>query len=133
MKKQAVFNLLFVILAGAALIFFTAAAQGADKLIHDAEHYILKAQHGERWAKEDAEIDAKLAEIRENTTLPVAVGFGIKDAASAAAVAAHADGVVVGSALVNALAGAAGDAAAATTEALALAADIRRGIDSIAS
>jgi hypothetical protein len=35
------------------------------KIIHDAEHSILKAQHGERWAKEDAKIDAKLAEIRK--------------------------------------------------------------------
>ena len=33
--------------------------------------------------------------------LPVLVGFGIKDGASAAAVARHADGVVVGSVLVN--------------------------------
>lgn len=38
--------------------------------------------------------------------LPLAVGFGIKDAESAAAVAAIADGVVIGSALVSALAGA---------------------------
>ena len=33
------------------------------EIIHD-EH-TLKAQHGERWAKQDAQIDAKLAEIRE--------------------------------------------------------------------
>jgi arylsulfatase len=37
--------------------------QGAE-IVHDAEHNILRAQHGERWAKEDAKIDAKLAEIR---------------------------------------------------------------------
>ncbi|MBI3275689.1 MAG: tryptophan synthase subunit alpha, partial [Methylocystis sp.] len=35
--------------------------------------------------------------------LPVAVGFGVKTAADAAAVAVNADGVVVGTALVNAL------------------------------
>ena len=35
--------------------------------------------------------------------LPVAVGFGVKNAESAAAIAAHADGVVVGSAIVEAL------------------------------
>jgi arylsulfatase len=40
------------------------AVRGAD-IVHDAEHNILKAQHGTKWAKEDAEIDAKLAEIRE--------------------------------------------------------------------
>ncbi len=39
--------------------------------------------------------------IRSTCTLPVLVGFGIKDAESAAAVARCADGVVVGSALVE--------------------------------
>ena len=43
----------------------------------------------------------KLEQIRRHTTLPIAVGFGIRDAASAARVAAVADGVVVGSALVS--------------------------------
>ena len=43
----------------------------------------------------------KVAEIRECTDLPVGVGFGIKDAATAAAMAAFADAVVVGSALVS--------------------------------
>lgn len=42
--------------------------------------------------------------LRESTDLPLVVGFGIKDAESAAAVAAHADGVVIGSALVSHLA-----------------------------
>jgi tryptophan synthase alpha chain len=37
--------------------------------------------------------------------LPIAVGFGVKDAASARAVAAEADAVVVGSAVVQAIAG----------------------------
>ena len=37
----------------------------SGKIIHDAEHNILAAQHGKRWAKEDKEIDAKLAEIRK--------------------------------------------------------------------
>lgn len=46
-------------------------------------------------------VAAKLAEIRQHTTLPLAVGFGIRDAESAKAVGAVADGVVVGSALVS--------------------------------
>jgi tryptophan synthase alpha chain len=37
--------------------------------------------------------------------LPVAVGFGVRDAARAKAIAEGADGVVVGSALVDALRG----------------------------
>jgi tryptophan synthase alpha chain len=46
----------------------------------------------------------KLAEIRAISDLPVGVGFGIKDGATAQAVAAVADAVVVGSALVNQIA-----------------------------
>ena len=48
-----------------------------------------------------ASVATKLAEIRRHTALPLAVGFGIRDAASAKAVAQVADGVVVGSALVS--------------------------------
>lgn len=48
-----------------------------------------------------ASVASKLSEIRGLTRLPVAVGFGIRDAASAAAVAQVADAVVVGSALVG--------------------------------
>ena len=44
-----------------------------------------------------------VARIKRHTELPIAVGFGVKDAASAEAVARAADGVVVGTALVNAL------------------------------
>ena len=73
-----------------------------------------------------------LAQIRACSELPVAVGFGIKDPQTAAAIARVADGVVVGSALVQLVADriASGDpmdtaAAAAAT----LLADIRAGID----
>ena len=40
-------------------------SNAADKIIHDADHGILAAQHYKRWAKEDKEISAKLAEIRK--------------------------------------------------------------------
>jgi arylsulfatase len=41
-------------------------AGAQDKpIIHDAEHYILLPQHGERWATEDKQIDAQLAALRE--------------------------------------------------------------------
>ncbi len=43
----------------------------------------------------------KLALIRQHTDLPVCVGFGIKDGASAKAVAEYADGAVVGSVFVD--------------------------------
>ncbi|MDB5644152.1 MAG: Tryptophan synthase alpha chain [Hyphomicrobiales bacterium] len=41
--------------------------------------------------------------IKAKTDLPIAVGFGVKNAQSAAEIAAHADGVVVGTSLVDAL------------------------------
>lgn len=46
-------------------------------------------------------IDALVARVKEATTLPVAVGFGVSTPAQAAALARIADGVVVGSALVR--------------------------------
>jgi tryptophan synthase alpha chain len=58
-----------------------------------------------------AEVGRRIAILRPALgTLPLAVGFGVKDAASARALAPHADAVVVGSALVHAIAEA-GDAA----------------------
>ncbi len=34
------------------------------ELTHDADHYVLKAQHAEQWAKDDATVDAKLAAFK---------------------------------------------------------------------
>ncbi|QNP40380.1 tryptophan synthase subunit alpha [Lysobacter solisilvae (ex Woo and Kim 2020)] len=56
----------------------------------------------------------RLQAIRARSPVPVAAGFGIKDAASARAMAREADGVVVGSALVAALDGSADPVAAAS-------------------
>lgn len=47
------------------------------------------------------QVAARLGQIREYTQLPLGVGFGIKDAATAAAVGKVADAVVVGSALIK--------------------------------
>ncbi len=47
------------------------------------------------------EVAERVASIQAQTSLPVAVGFGIHDAASAKAVGQVADGVIVGSALVK--------------------------------
>jgi len=49
-------------------------------------------------------VDEAVKRIKSHTRLPVAVGFGIKTAADAALIGRHADGVVVGTALINALA-----------------------------
>ena len=61
--------------------------------------------------------------------LPVLVGFGIAGGASAARVAAHADGVVVGSALVRTMAS--GDVASIPARLEAQAREIRAALDAI--
>ncbi|MEM1083375.1 MAG: sulfatase-like hydrolase/transferase [Verrucomicrobiota bacterium] len=43
-----------------AALFSASALSASAELIHDADHYILKAQHGEQWAKDDAAVQAKL-------------------------------------------------------------------------
>jgi len=82
------------------------------------------------------DVSRHLARIRAHSRLPVAVGFGIKDAASAAALAPMADGVVVGSALIKSMAealDAGGDHEAIMGAATSLLAGIRQGIDGAAS
>lgn len=69
-----------------------------------------------------------LARIRRHTALPLCVGFGIKDGASARAVSEHGDGAVVGSLLVSAI-GEAGDAAAAKDRVATLVGEIRAALD----
>lgn len=71
----------------------------------------------------------KLGEIRRATRLPVGVGFGIKDAETARAMAQIADAVVVGSALVTKVEENAGDDAAILREVGNLLAQMRQAID----
>ena len=71
----------------------------------------------------------RLRGLRARAKAPVVAGFGIKDAASAAAMAADADGVVVGSALVAALEDVA-DAEEAASRAAAFLSPLRRALDS---
>ena len=69
----------------------------------------------------------KLDEIRRHITLPVGVGFGIRDADSARAIAAHADAVVIGSRIITEIEqGAPGEAA---SRAGAFLATIRHALD----
>jgi tryptophan synthase alpha chain len=57
-----------------------------------------------------SDIAARVAEVRARASAPVAVGFGIRDAASAVAIGGFADAVVIGSALVERLADATDEA-----------------------
>ena len=91
-------------------IFLLAPTSNAERIAHVAEiasgyvYYVsLKGVTGSNTLDVN-EVAARLAAIRAVSDLPIGVGFGIKDAETAAAVARHADGVVVGSALVSRIA-----------------------------
>jgi len=81
-------------------------------------------------------VSSAVGRIKSHTDLPVAVGFGVKDAAAAREIASSADGVVVGSALIDALAktlDADGRGGPATVAAVAkLAGELARGVASAA-
>ena len=74
-----------------------------------------------------ANIPEAVARIRAHTALPVAVGFGISTRAQVAQVAAHADGVVVGSALVNCIRENLGATAKITARLAAVTTDLVQG------
>ena len=79
-------------------------------------------------------VKANVNRLRKHTSLPICVGFGVKTAEQARAIGRDADGVVVGSALVNAVEKSltkAGKATSKTVKAVhALVADIARGVRS---
>jgi tryptophan synthase alpha chain len=76
-----------------------------------------------------AEVGRKLAGIRRHVRIPVGVGFGIRDAAGARAIAALADAVVIGSRIIQEIE--AGPADAAADRAGAWLAGIRSALDSM--
>ena len=85
------------------LIAPTSSAARIAAIAAEASGYLyyvsLKGVTGAATLDLDA-VAAKTAEIRSLTELPIAVGFGIRDAQTAASVGRVADGVIVGSSLV---------------------------------
>lgn len=71
----------------------------------------------------------RVRQIRTLTELPIGVGFGIKDAASAAAVARFADAVIIGSALVKLVEAGQESPATLTSNVVTMLAEMRRAID----
>ena len=73
-------------------------------------------------APDAGKVSAAVARIKRHTKLPVAVGFGVRSAEQARVIAENADGVVVGSALIDVLRGSldkAGKAGPGTVKAVA--------------
>ncbi len=87
----------------------------------------LEGVTGER-AELPPSIAPAVAEIRRHTKLPVVVGFGVSKAAHVRQIAAVADGVVVGSALVNTIATRLEDRASIPAALSAKLAELRTGL-----
>lgn len=78
-----------------------------------------------------ADIAAHLAPLRGMTDLPLCVGFGIRDGASAAEVGKVADGVIVGSALVSRIAANTETPEAIPGELKAVLGEMRQALDAL--
>ncbi|MDY0746249.1 tryptophan synthase subunit alpha [Paucibacter sp. R3-3] len=95
--------------AGLDLIFLLAPTSTESRIKRIGElasgyvYYVsLKGVTGAGHLNTDAVAQA-VPRIRQHVKIPVGVGFGIRDAQTARAVAAHSDGVVIGSRLVELL------------------------------
>jgi tryptophan synthase alpha chain len=77
-------------------------------------------------APDPGKVAAAVARIKRHTKLPVCVGFGVRTGEQARAIAEGADGVVVGSALVDALSKSLGADATATAKTVPAVTDVVR-------
>ena len=78
-----------------------------------------------------ADVAARVQRVREFTRLPVGVGFGIRDVASARAIAAISDAVIIGSALIQVIEKTPRDKV--TAEVIRFLAPIREALDSLST
>lgn len=57
-------------LAGLLTLAMTSSLAVAKDIVHDAEFYVLKTMHGDKWAAQDKELDKKLAELKAKHGTP---------------------------------------------------------------
>jgi tryptophan synthase alpha chain len=76
-----------------------------------------------------ADVAQKLQEIRANASLPVAIGFGVKDAETAKTIAGIGAGVVIGSALISRIEANPDDTERAKSEIVEMLATMRQAMD----
>lgn len=119
---------------GLALIYLVSPASTPERIAaltaHTSGFLYLVSLTGVTGARATLSPDLAdfVARVRETARTPLAIGFGISTPAQAQSVAGLADGVIIGSALINA-AGAASDPAAA---AAAFLAPVRAALEAIA-
>ena len=121
--------------AGLALIHFLAPTSHPArirKVVDRAQGFIYAVSvTGITGARQDvsSRLPDFVGNIKAQTTVPVAVGFGISTPSQAAAVSKFADGVIVGSALINAVDAAQDKPAAAAQFVAALKAGMKKATD----
>lgn len=99
----------FISSAGLAYIYFLAPTSSSERIrqvTQLAEGFIyLVSVTGVTGARQSlhSDLDEFVQRVRERSAVPLAIGFGISTPAQAASVAQYADGVIVGSALINAV------------------------------
>lgn len=125
--------------AGIDPIFLVAPTTSDARMEHVARaargfiYYVsLKGVTGSQ-SLDTSVLASRLQGLRSHTSLPLGVGFGIRDAETAARVAAVADAVVVGSAIVRLAEEHDGDGRAFATAAGAVVAEMRRAMDAARS
>jgi tryptophan synthase alpha chain len=109
--------------AGLGTVFLVAPDTAPDRMERAAAAstgfvYLLRRRGITGSGDAAVDLEGRVARLRDAGTAPVAVGFGVATRADAAKVAGAADGVIVGSVLVQAAyeAGTTGNAAAAVAE-----------------
>ena len=110
----------------------TTTAERIERIVHAGSGYLyyvsLKGVTGSSTLNV-TEVSEKVAAIKTHTKLPVGVGFGIKDAESAAAISAVSDGVIVGSAIVKIIENNVDDADTILNQIGALLSSMRQAMD----
>lgn len=91
------------------VVLLIAPTTSVDRLIKSSEaspeflYYVSRTGVTGAEVAVSANLAAELNQVKQHTSLPIAVGFGISTPSQASMVAALADGVIVGSVLVNQL------------------------------
>ena len=119
---------------GLDLIFLLAPTSTVERIRQVARHgsgfsyYVsLKGVTG-AGSIDTADVARRVAAIREHVSLPIGVGFGIRDAETARAVASVADAVVIGSRIIQEIENAGADGAVAAVQSFV--GGIRAALDS---